>query len=83
MTPPASSAYDFDCADLDELMEFHANNPDAPNKPVDVITVYNVTPASVLGRASRNSNGNLLYFRVNSLVAKVKYAQLVSYLIAN
>ena len=76
MTLPPSSAYAFDCADLDELMEFHANNPDAPNKPVDVIVVCNVTPALALGRASRNSNSNWLYFGVNSLVAKVKYAQL-------
>ena len=30
------------------LMEFHANNPDAPNKPVAVMVVYNNTPAAVL-----------------------------------
>jgi NitT/TauT family transport system substrate-binding protein len=30
------------------LMEFHANNPDAPNKPVAVMMVYNNTPAAVL-----------------------------------
>ena len=29
-------------------MEFHANNPDAPNKPVAVMMVYNNTPASVM-----------------------------------
>jgi NitT/TauT family transport system substrate-binding protein len=29
-------------------MEFHANNPDAPNKPVAVMMVYNNTPAAVL-----------------------------------
>jgi len=29
-------------------MEFHANNPDAPNKPVAVMMVYNDTPASVM-----------------------------------
>ena len=29
------------------LMEFHANNPDAPNKPVAVMMVYNNTPAAV------------------------------------
>jgi NitT/TauT family transport system substrate-binding protein len=33
-------------ADLAALMEFHANNPDAPNKPVAVMMVYNNTPAS-------------------------------------
>jgi hypothetical protein len=36
-------------ADLAALMEFHANNPDAPNKPVAVMMVYNNTPASVCG----------------------------------
>jgi NitT/TauT family transport system substrate-binding protein len=35
-------------ADLAALMEFHANNPDAPNKPVAVMMVYNNTPAAVL-----------------------------------
>jgi NitT/TauT family transport system substrate-binding protein len=35
-------------ADLAALMEFHANNPDAPNKPVAVMVVYNSTPASVM-----------------------------------
>ena len=34
--------------DLAALMEFHANNPDAPNKPVAVMMVYNNTPAAVL-----------------------------------
>jgi len=29
-------------------MEFHANNPDSPNKPVAVMMVYNNTPASVM-----------------------------------
>ena len=29
-------------------MEFHANNPDAPNKPVAIMMVYNDTPASVM-----------------------------------
>jgi NitT/TauT family transport system substrate-binding protein len=29
-------------------MEFHANNPDAANKPVAVLMVYNNTPAAVL-----------------------------------
>src|SRR2546427_6807989 len=29
-------------------MEFQANNPDMPNKPVAVMMVYNNTPASVM-----------------------------------
>jgi NitT/TauT family transport system substrate-binding protein len=33
---------------LAALMEFHANNPDAPNKPVAIMMVYNNTPASVM-----------------------------------
>jgi NitT/TauT family transport system substrate-binding protein len=28
------------------LMEFHANNPDVPNKPVAIMMVYNNTPAA-------------------------------------
>ena len=35
-------------ADLAALMEFQANNPTAPNKPVAVMMVYNNTPAAVL-----------------------------------
>ncbi len=49
----ASGAYDLGFADLAALMEFHANNPDAPNKPVAVMMVYNNTPASVM--ALKNS----------------------------
>jgi NitT/TauT family transport system substrate-binding protein len=44
----ASGAYDMGFADLAALMEFHANNPTAPNKPVAVFVVYNNTPAAVL-----------------------------------
>jgi NitT/TauT family transport system substrate-binding protein len=44
----ASGTYDLGFADLAALMEFHANNPDAPNKPVAVMMVYNNTPASVM-----------------------------------
>jgi NitT/TauT family transport system substrate-binding protein len=44
----ASGTYDMGFADLAALMEFHANNPDAPNKPVAVMMVYNNTPATVL-----------------------------------
>jgi NitT/TauT family transport system substrate-binding protein len=44
----ASGAYDMGFADLAALMEFHANNQDAPNKPVAIMMVYNDTPASVM-----------------------------------
>ncbi len=48
VTRVASGVYDMGFADLAALMEFHANNPDAPNKPVAVMVVYNNTPAAVL-----------------------------------
>ena len=48
VTRVASGVYDMGFADLSALMEFHANNPDAPNKPVAVMMVYNSTPASVM-----------------------------------
>ena len=48
VTRMASGSYDMGLADMAALMEFHANNPDAPNKPVAVMMVYNNTPASVL-----------------------------------
>ncbi len=44
----ASGSYDMGFADMASLMEFHANNPDAPNKPVAVMVVYNNTPAAVM-----------------------------------
>lgn len=44
----ASGTYDMGFADLAAVMEFHANNPDAQNKPVAVMMVYNNTPASVM-----------------------------------
>lgn len=47
ITRIASGAYDMGFADLAALMEFHANNPDAPNKPVAVMMAYNNTPAAV------------------------------------
>ncbi len=47
VTRVASGTYDMGFADLAALMEFHANNPDAPNKPVAVMMVYNNTPATV------------------------------------
>jgi NitT/TauT family transport system substrate-binding protein len=48
VTRVASGSYDMGFADIAALMEFHANNPDAPNKPVAVMMVYNNTPASVM-----------------------------------
>ncbi len=48
VTRVASGTYDMGFADLAALMEFNANNPDAPNKPVAVMMVYNNTPASVM-----------------------------------
>ena len=48
VTRVASDTYGMGFADLAALMEFHANNPDAPNKPVAVMMVYNNTPAAVL-----------------------------------
>ena len=48
VTRVASGAYDIGFADMAALMEFHANNPDAANKPVGVMMVYNNTPAAVL-----------------------------------
>ncbi|HSI58439.1 MAG TPA: ABC transporter substrate-binding protein, partial [Ideonella sp.] len=44
----ASGTYDMGFADLAALMEFQANNPTAPNKPVAVMMVYNNTPAAVM-----------------------------------
>ena len=37
VTRVASGSYDMGFADLAALMEFHANNPDAPNKPVAIM----------------------------------------------
>ncbi len=48
VTRVASGTYDMGFADMAALMEFHANNPDAPNKPVAVMMVYNNTPAAAL-----------------------------------
>ena len=48
VTRVASGSYDMGFADLAALMEFHANNPTAANKPVAVMMVYNNTPAAVL-----------------------------------
>jgi NitT/TauT family transport system substrate-binding protein len=48
VTRVASGAYDMGFADMAALMEFTANNPNAPSKPVAVMMVYNNTPAAVL-----------------------------------
>ena len=48
VTRVASGTYDIGFADMAALMEFHANNPEAPNKPVAIMMVYNNTPASVM-----------------------------------
>jgi NitT/TauT family transport system substrate-binding protein len=44
----ASGSYDMGFADMAALMEFSANNPTAPSKPVAVMMVYNDTPAAVM-----------------------------------
>lgn len=44
----ASGTHDLGFADLAALMEFHANTPDAPIKPVAIMVIYNTTPASVM-----------------------------------
>ncbi|MBL8340286.1 MAG: ABC transporter substrate-binding protein [Rubrivivax sp.] len=54
VTRVASGTYEMGFADLAALMEFHANNPDAPNKPVAVLMVYNNTPAAVLTLKKNN-----------------------------
>jgi NitT/TauT family transport system substrate-binding protein len=43
----ASNTYDMGFADVAALMEFGANNPTAPGKPVGVMMVYNDTPAAI------------------------------------
>lgn len=48
VTRVASGTYDMGFADMAALMEFQANNPTAPSKPVAVMMVYNNTPAAVL-----------------------------------
>jgi NitT/TauT family transport system substrate-binding protein len=44
----ASGAYDMGFADMAALMEFTANNPTAPGKPVGVMMVYNDSPAAIV-----------------------------------
>lgn len=52
VTRVASGTYDMGFADMAALMEFHANNPTAPNKPVAVMMVYNNTPAAAFALKS-------------------------------
>jgi NitT/TauT family transport system substrate-binding protein len=52
VTRVASGTYDLGLADMAALMEFHANNPDAPNKPVAIMMVYNNTPAAAFALKS-------------------------------
>ncbi len=52
VTRVASGTYDMGFADMAALMEFHANNPSAPNKPVAIMMVYNNTPAAVFALKS-------------------------------
>ncbi|MYM68362.1 ABC transporter substrate-binding protein [Pseudoduganella sp. FT55W] len=44
----ASGTYEMGFADMAALMEFTANNPTAPSKPLAVMMVYNDTPAAIL-----------------------------------
>jgi NitT/TauT family transport system substrate-binding protein len=44
----ASGTYDMGFADMAALMEFSANNPTAPSKPLAVMMVYNDTPAAII-----------------------------------
>lgn len=44
----ASGTYEMGFADMAALMEFSANNPTAPSKPVAVMMVYNDTPAALI-----------------------------------
>lgn len=44
----ASGAYDMGFADMATLMEFYANNPDAVNKPIAVMMMFNTNPAAVV-----------------------------------
>jgi NitT/TauT family transport system substrate-binding protein len=52
VTRVASGTYDMGLADMAALMEFHANNPEAPNKPVAIMMVYNNTPAAAFALKS-------------------------------
>ncbi|WP_229205382.1 MULTISPECIES: ABC transporter substrate-binding protein [unclassified Duganella] len=44
----ASGTYEMGFADMAALMEFNANNPTAPSKPLAVMMVYNDTPAAII-----------------------------------
>ncbi len=47
VTRVASGTYDMGFADLATVMEFQANNPTAPNKPVGVMMIYNNAPMAL------------------------------------
>jgi NitT/TauT family transport system substrate-binding protein len=53
----ASGAQDMGCTDLAALMEFHANNPGAGNKPVAVMIVHSNTAAAVLALKKSGIHG--------------------------
>jgi NitT/TauT family transport system substrate-binding protein len=50
----ASGTYDMGFADMAALMEFVANNPAAPSKPMAVMMVYNDMPAAVFALKKSN-----------------------------
>ena len=50
----ASGAYQMGFADVAALIEFIANNPTAPSKPVAVMMVYDATPAAVFSLKKSN-----------------------------
>jgi NitT/TauT family transport system substrate-binding protein len=53
----ASGSQDMGCTDLAALMEFHANNPGAANKPVAVMIVHSNTAAAVLAMKASGIRG--------------------------
>ncbi len=47
VTRVASGTYDMGFADLAAVMEFQGNNPQAPQKPLGVMMIYNNAPAAI------------------------------------
>ena len=66
VTRVASGSYDMGFADLAALMEFHANNPDAPNKPVILLALAKTGKA--LRPASNTGAPIFLPFKSDGLV---------------
>jgi len=66
----ASGAYDMGFADMAALMEFTANNPTAPSKPMAVMMVYNDTPAAIfsLKKSGIKTPGDLVGKKLGSPV---------------